>query len=796
MPKDPVCGMNVDADEAVTAERDGETLYFCCEHCRDKFLGNEAQAAGSPASAKSAKSGAEYYCPMCEGVESNEPGECPKCGMSLERRGAGARRTVYTCPMHPEVEQDEPGQCPECGMDLEPKTAGGAGDEEPDPELRSMTLRFWVGLALGLPVFVLAMGGMVPGLDLEAVVPHSLSKWIQLALATPVVIWCGAPFFKRGWRSVRTLNLNMFTLIALGTGVAYAYSVVATLFPQVFPPSFQEAGHVAVYFEAAAMITVLVLLGQVLELRARRRTGKAVRELLELAPDTARVIRDGEEKEVPLDQVAKGETLRVRPGEKIAVDGDITEGATSVDESMLTGEPIPADKRAGDSVTGGTLNQTGAFLMTAQNVGDETVLSQIVELVGQAQRSRAPIQRVADIAASYFVPAVVAVAVVTFAVWGLFGPSPRLAHALVNAVSVLIIACPCALGLATPMSIMVGVGRGARDGVLIKEAEVLEIMERVDTVVVDKTGTLTEGRPAVVELHSADGRDEELLRLAAAVETNSEHPLAQAVLAAAKERELEIPKAADFGSTTGGGVEATVEGQSVLVGKPDFLEERGVEGLDALRETVAPWREDGRTVVCVAVDGTAAGALAVADPVKETTPEALRTLHEQGLQVIMLTGDNEQTARAVAKELGIDDVRAGIAPQDKHAAVRELREKGRRVAMAGDGVNDAPALAEADVGIAMGSGTDVAIESAGITLVRGDLRGIVRAVVLSRRTMRNIRQNLFFAFVYNSLGVPVAAGVLYPFFGILLSPIIAAAAMSLSSVSVVSNALRLQTTDL
>jgi Cu+-exporting ATPase len=695
---------------------------------------------------------------MCEGVESDRPGACPKCGMELEAIGA-------------EVEQDT--------------------------ELRDMTRRFWVGLGFGLPVFLLAMGGMVPGLELERLLPSHLSRWAQLILATPVVVWAGRPFFVRGWRSVVTWNLNMFTLIALGTGTAYLYSLTAVLFPGIFPDAFRKDGEVAVYFEAAAMITVLVLLGQVLELRARKRTRGAVQELMELAPEKAIVVRDGEETEVPVEDVEEGDVLRVRPGGRVPVDGEITEGKSSIDEAMITGEPVPADKNPGDTVTGGTINQSGSFLMRATQVGRDTVLSRIVEMVGEAQRSRPPIQRLADVAAAYFVPSVVLVAAATFIVWAWIGPDPRLAYALVNAVAVLIVACPCALGLATPMSIMVGVGRGAQEGVLIKDAEQLEILEKVDTVIVDKTGTLTEGKPRIAECKPAEGIDEkEVIRAAASVEKGSEHPLGAAVVREAEERELELEDSEDFGSRTGGGVSAVVGGRRVFVGKPDFLDERGVRDLDRWREPAESLQDDGHTVIFVAVDESVAGLLAVSDPIKDSTPEAIEALHELGLAVHMVTGDNERTARTVAERLGIDRVEAGVSPEEKQQRVKSLRSEGHIVAMTGDGINDAPALAEAHVGIAMGTGTDVAIESAGVTLVKGDLRKIVRAFRLSRAVMRNIRQNLFFAFVYNSLGVPVAAGVLYPFFGILLSPIIAAAAMSFSSVSVVTNALRLRKTGL
>jgi Cu+-exporting ATPase len=797
MAKDPVCNMEVDPSTALSAEKDGKTHHFCSEHCRERFL-NQDQPPDKPEDKPEEEGGTplrkpsgKFTCPMCEGVESDRPGPCPKCGMSLERQGPPEKgpRTVYTCPMHPEVEVDRPGQCPECGMELEAKE----GESEDDTELKDMTRRFWVGLAFGLPVLLLAMGGMVPGLDLHRLIPGSVARWTELLLATPVVLWAGWPFFVRGWRSVVTWNLNMFTLIALGTGTAYVYSLVAVLLPGLFPEAFRTEGMVAVYFEAAAMITVLVLLGQVLELRARRRTRGAVQELLELAPDKARVVRDGKEKEVPLDEVEEGDILRVRPGGKVPVDGEITEGKSSIDESMITGEPVPVDKEPGDSVTGGTINQSGSFLMRATSVGSDTVLSRIVDMVGEAQRSRPPIQRLADVTASCFVPSVVLVSVVTFVVWAWIGPDPRLAYALVNAVAVLIVACPCALGLATPMSIMVGVGRGAREGVLIKDAEQLEILEKVDTVIVDKTGTLTEGKPRVTESRPAEGFDEAgVIRAAASVEKGSEHPLGAAIVKEAEERDLELEETEDFESHTGGGVSAATQGGSVLVGKPDFLEEKGVDDLDTWREEAETLQDEGHTVIFVAVDGSVAGLLAVSDPVKESTPEAIETLHDLGLSVHMVTGDNERTARSVAGRLGIDHVEAGVSPEDKRERVKGLRTEGRTVAMAGDGINDAPALAEAHVGIAMGSGTDVAIESAGVTLVKGDLRKIARAFLLSRAVMRNIRQNLFFAFVYNSLGVPVAAGVLYPFFGILLSPIFAAAAMSFSSVSVVTNALRLK----
>jgi Cu+-exporting ATPase len=677
-------------------------------------------------------------------------------------------------------------------MALEPARGEVAAEEE-DPELRRMSLRFWVGLALGLPVFLMAMSDTV-GIPLARWMTPAVFRWVQLVLSTPVVLWAGRPFFQRGWRSIVTWNLNMFTLISLGTGAAYCYSVAAVLVPGIFPESFRHQDQVAVYFEAATMITVLVLLGQVLELRARRRTAGAIRELMSLAPPVARVVRGGAEVEVPLEDVRQGDLVRVRPGEKIPVDGGITEGRSNVDESMITGEPTPVEKSTGDAVIGGTVNQAGSFLMRAEHVGEDTVLSRIVDMVAQAQRSRAPIQRVADTVSGYFVPAVVLAAVVTFAAWAWLGPEPRFVYALVNAVAVLIVACPCALGLATPMSIMVGVGRGATDGVLIKTAEVLELLEKVDTVVVDKTGTLTEGRPRLTELIAhGDLADDDVLRLAASVERHSEHPLARAILDAAKDRRLKLSEPTDFDSATGAGVSGNVDGRRVLVGTPDYLGEQGVEGVGKL-DSAAALREDGDTVMLVGVDGRLAGLLAVADPINDSAREAIRMLRELGLDIHMLTGDNAETARAVARRLSIDHVEAGVKPRDKHERIKALRAAGRVVAMAGDGINDAPALAEADVGIAMGTGTDVAIASAGVTLVKGDLRGIVKAFRLSHLVMRNIRQNLFFALVYNAMGVPIAAGVLVPLFGLgaLLNPMIAAAAMSLSSVSVVTNALRLR----
>jgi Cu+-exporting ATPase len=702
---------------------------------------------------------------------------------------------IWTCPMHPEIRQDHPGACPICGMALEPEIA--SADSGPSPELRDMSRRFWIGLVLSLPVIFLEMGGHVfPAL--HHIVPLSLSTWLQLVLATPVVLWAGWPFFVRGWASLRTRNLNMFTLIAMGTGVAWLYSVAATLAPAAFPEAFRAAdGTVAVYFEAAAVITVLVLLGQVLELRARERTGGAIKALLNLAPRTARRLQaDGQDEEVAIEAIAVGDRLRVRPGEKVPVDGVVEDGRSSLDESMVTGESMPVGKVAGDAVIGGTLNQSGALVIRAEKVGRDTMLARIVQMVAEAQRSRAPIQRLADQVAGWFVPAVLLVAALAFAAWAIWGPEPRLAHGLVVAVAVLIIACPCALGLATPMSIMVGIGRGAGFGVLIRNAEALERMEKIDTLVVDKTGTLTLGRPSVTRILAADGYDEgELLRLAAAVERASEHPLALAVVAGARERGMALPEVADFDSPTGKGAVGLVEGRRITLGNASFLKERGLDPA-ALEPRADALRRDGATAIFVGVDGQAAGVLAIADPVKETTAEAIAALRKDGISVVMLTGDNRTTAEAVARTLGITDVEADVLPDRKSAVVARLRGEGRVVAMAGDGVNDAPALAAADVGIAMGQGTDVAIESAGVTLLRGDLNGIVRARRLSAATMSNIRQNLFFAFVYNAAGVPVAAGLLYPFFGILLSPIIAAAAMALSSVSVVGNALRLNRTAL
>ena len=810
MAKDPVCGMTVDEATALSAERDGETFYFCSEHCRRMFLA-QPQPGGSGGGSDShaprdhshhdhkhaavkPSAAAKYFCPMCPGVESGKPGNCPKCGMALERNPAWQppKKTIYTCPMHPEVEQDHPGNCPKCGMALEPTTVS-ADTGEDDSELRDITSRFWIGTVLTLPVIIVAMAHLIPAWSHAEWVTGEVSRWGQFILSTPVVLWAGWPFFVRGWRSLVNRSLNMFTLIALGIGAAYAFSAVAMFFPQAFPAAAGHAGKPAIYFEAAAVITVLVLLGQVLELRARQRTSGAIKALLGLAPKTARRVTPKGDEDVPLDAVHPGDLLRVRPGEKIPVDGEVVEGRTSVDESMLTGEPLPVEKILGAKVSGATVNTTGGIVMRAERVGSETMLAQIVNLVVQAQRSRAPIQALADKVAGWFVPAVLAIAALTFVAWMVWGPEPRLSYAITNAVAVLIIACPCALGLATPMSVMVGIGRGAQMGVLIRNAEAIENLAKLDTLAVDKTGTLTEGKPKLAQVLPANGFSEsELLRLAASLEQGSEHPLAHAVVVAARERQIQLEAAKDFQSATAGGVAGTVARRTVLVGKPAFLRESGVPDLTALETLAAPLQAEGATAIFVAIDGRSAGVLTVADPLKSTTPLALAELRELGVNVLMLTGDNPRTAEAVARKLGIADFQAGVTPHDKHEKVKSLQAAGRIVGMAGDGINDAPALAAADVGIAMGTGTDIAMESAGVTLVKGDLRGIVRAIRLARAMMRNIRQNLFFAFVYNALGIPVAAGGLYPFFGALLSPIIAGAAMSLSSVSVIGNALRLR----
>ena len=734
---------------------------------------------------------------MCPGVESDKPGDCPKCGMALEQNPAwiapAAGKPVYTCPMHPEVLEEQPGDCPKCGMALVLMTPAASADDEGNAELQDMSRRLWIGSAFAVPVFFLAMAHLVPVLAHQSWADGPFSRWMQFALATPVVWWAGWPFFRRGWRSILSRHLNMFTLIAIGVGAAFIFSAVAMLAPGIFPHTMQHGGKVAIYFEAAAVIIVLVLLGQVLELRARSRTGSAIKALLNLAPPTARRVTVGGDQEIPLDQVQVGDSLRVVPGDKVPVDGVLVEGHSSVEESMITGEPLPVEKAAGDKVTGGTVNGTGSFVMRAERVGSDTLLGQIVKMVAEAQRSRAPIQALADKVAGIFVPVVLSVSVITFLLWISLGPEPKFAHAIVNAVAVLIIACPCALGLATPMSIMVGVGRGAQEGVLVKNAEALERLEKITTLVVDKTGTLTEGKPKLVDVLPAGGfTAQELLGLAASLEHNSEHPLAAAILQGAKDQGLGIGTVQGFRSVTAGGVLGTVDGRPVMVGKPDFLRSQKIAGIEPLEASAAKLQEEGRTAVFVAIDGRPAGILTVADPIKATTAEAIHELHALGLKLVMLTGDNRRTAAAVAKQLGLDAVEAEIEPAGKVAHVKKLRAEGKHVAMAGDGINDAPALSEAEVGIAMGTGTDVAMESAGITLVKGDLRGIAKAIRLSRATMRNIRQNLFFAFLYNALGIPVAAGLLYPFFGLLLSPILAGAAMSLSSVSVITNALRLR----
>jgi P-type Cu+ transporter len=755
--KDPVCGMTVDPRTSeFRADAGGKTYYFCSSKCRERFVARPGRFINSASPA-----------------------------VDLAAEGL-----VYTCPMHPQIRQIGPGNCPICGMTLEPEMA--TADTGPSAELVNMTRRFWIGLILTLPVLALEIGGHLARLHMLS--PGETTNWIQLALATPVVLWAGWPFFERAWASLKSRNLNMFTLIAMGIGVAWAYSIIATAAPALFPPAFRDAhGAVAIYFEAAAVITVLVLLGQVLELRAREHTGGAIRALLDLAPKAARRVRvDGSDEEIGLEAVIVGDRLRVRPGEKVPVDGELVEGGSDLDESMVTGESMPVAKSVGDRLIGGTMNQSGGFVMRADKVGRDTMLAQIVQMVAQAQRSRAPIQRLADRVSGWFVPVVIAVAMIAFIVWAVWGPEPRYAYGLVAAVSVLIIACPCALGLATPMSIMVGIGRGARSGVLIKNAEALERFENIDTLVVDKTGTLTQGKPKVVAVRAIGVSEDELLRLSASLEQGSEHPLAAAIVRAASERKLALANAPDFDSPAGRGVIGTVDGRRVVLGNRTIMEANGID-VTALEETAEQLRNDGATAIFAALDGAATGVIAIADPIKATTGAAVSALREAGIRVVMLTGDNRTTANAVARKLGIAEVEAEILPQDKGKVVERLRKQGRIVAMAGDGVNDAPALAAADIGVAMGTGADVAIESAGVTLLRGDLQGMVIARRLSQATMRNIRQNLFFAFIYNAAGVPIAAGALYPFFGLTLSPIIAAAAMALSSVSVVGNALRLRT---
>jgi P-type Cu+ transporter len=797
---DPVCGMTVQpATAAGSYEYGGKTYYFCATRCLEKFRNDPGyyltppeQRIPKPAAA-STDGSTTYVCPMDPEVSQKGPGACPKCGMALEPADVSApvTRTEYTCPMHPEIVQADPGNCPICGMALEPRTVT---EEEANPELVDMTRRFWQSVILGSPILALMISEMMPGRPLQQLFPGRALVWFQFVLATPVVLWAGWPLFERAWTSIVNRHLNMFTLIGLGTGAAYLYSVAATFVPGLFPDSFRvHGGELAVYFEPAVAIVALVLLGQVLELRARSRTSSALKALLGLAPKTARVVRpDGHEEDIPLEHVQVGDQLRVRPGEKIPVDGVVLEGTSAVDESMVTGESIPVEKQPGQKVVGATVNGTGSFVMRAERVGRETLLAQIVRMVSEAQRTRAPIQRLADVVAAYFVPIVMLIAAATFAIWAIYGPEPRMAYALLNAVAVLIIACPCALGLATPMSIMVGTGRGATAGVLIRNAEALETLAKVDVLVVDKTGTLTEGKPrlqTVVPLSHVT--EAELLRLVAGLEQNSEHPLAAAIVSGARDKGIVPAKTLNFRSITGKGVAGTVEGRVVAVGTVLFLNELNVETTPLLAQA-EPLRRDGQTVMFAAIDGQPAGLLGVADPVKSTTPEAIDLLHREGLRLVMLTGDNRTTAEAVARRLQIDEVQADVLPEQKAAVIKRFQAEGHVVAMAGDGINDAPALAQAQVGIAMGTGTDVAMESAGVTLVKGDLRAIARARRLSRGTMRNIRQNLFFAFVYNTLGVPIAAGILYPFAGVLLSPMIASAAMTFSSVSVIANALRLR----
>jgi len=810
--KDPVCGMDVTEGSKHKSQHNGEVYYFCGASCKEKFDNNPAEylhkhkahGAHDHGHHHAEKSSAEkvgsgdtdsniYTCPMHPEVEQEGPGACPKCGMALEPKGIPlvATKTEYTCPMHPEIVQDHPGACPKCGMALESRSVEA---EEDTSELDYMSKRFWISSILAIPVLISAMAAEFWPQTMAGLIDPNLRQWLEMVVATPVVIWGGWIFYVRAVQSVITGNLNMFTLIGIGVSVAWTYSVIATVAPGIFPPAvLNEVGVVPVYFEAAAVITALILLGQVLELRARSQTNAAIKLLLGLAPKTARIVRDdGTEEDIPMEHVQVGDILRVRPGEKIPVDGTVQDGVSNVDESMVTGEPIPLEKTPGDKLIGATVNATGSLLMRAEKVGSDTLLAQIVQMVADAQRSRAPIQRLVDIVAGYFVPAVIVIAVITFFVWWNWGPEPALAYAVINAVAVLIIACPCALGLATPMSIMVGTGKGATMGVLFKNAEALEVLRKVDTLVVDKTGTLTEGKPKLVSVVAIDGfHEHDTLRLAASLERASEHPLAEAIVRGAEERDTVLTKTDDFQSVTGKGVMGTVDGHSVALGNIKLLADLGIDVGDLPQQADA-LRADGQTVMLLAIDNRAAGLIGVADPIKDSTPEAIADLHKEGLKVVMLTGDSRKTAEAVAAKLDIDQVQAEVLPDQKADVVKELQAAGRVVAMAGDGINDAPALAQAHVGIAMGTGTDVAMESAGVTLIKGDLRGIVRARHLSRATMKNIRQNLFFAFIYNSLGVPVAAGVLYPVFGLLLSPIIAAAAMSFSSVSVITNALRLR----
>jgi len=819
--KDPVCGMSVSEDSAHRTEFEGQVYHFCSEACFSKFSAAPAQFLQQDTGDKKQKAGhsccgsdtkmshhnappqsvldksAMYTCPMHPEIQQQGPGSCPKCGMALEPMGvpAPSTKTEYTCPMHPEVVQDHPGNCPKCGMALEPRTVDAVEDTS---ELDDMTCRFWVSALLAVPVFFSAMAAEFWPDAINDLIDPKSRQWGELVLSAPVVWWGGWVFFQRGWHSIVTRHLNMFSLIAIGVGIAWVYSLIAVLLPGIFPPAvFSEAGVVPVYFEAAAVITALVLLGQMMELRARSQTNAAIKLLLGLAPKTARIVRDnGTEEDIPMEHVQTADVLRIRPGEKVPVDGVVISGESHVDESMVTGEPIPVAKSAGERLIGATVNGTGGLLMRAEKVGADTLLAQIVKMVAEAQRSRAPIQKLVDIVASYFVPIVVVIAMITFIVWSVWGPEPAIAYAVINAVAVLIIACPCALGLATPMSIMVGTGKGALLGVLIKNAEALEVMQKIDTLVVDKTGTLTEGKPTLVSVVASKGFQEgDILRLAASLERASEHPLAEAIVKGAKARAVELTQADNFQSVTGQGVTGIVDGRKIALGNIKLFQSLNIDmGIDAERlpQQADSQRAEGQTVMLLAVDGKAAGLIGVADPIKETTAEAIRALHDEDIQIVMLTGDSRKTADAVAAKLDIDQVHAEVLPEQKAEVVKKLQAEGLIVAMAGDGINDAPALAQAHVGIAMGTGTDVAMESAGVTLVKGDLRGIVRARRLSRATMRNIRQNLFFAFVYNAAGVPIAAGVLYPMFGLLLSPMIAAAAMSFSSVSVITNALRLR----
>lgn len=811
-PRDPVCGMTVTNDSPHSFTYAGHTYYFCSAGCRAKFEANPDKFAGDEAPDDSShshghetapvitehdrRSATVHTCPMHPEVRHDGPGDCSKCGMALEPEVSTGPPTKieYTCPMHPEVVQETPGTCPICGMALEPRRV--SAEEEDNPELRSMTRRFWVSALLSVPLLFVAMGDMIPVIHgwLQSFASPRTLTLFELVLATPVVLWGGWPFFVRGYQSIVNRSPNMFTLIGLGTGVAYTYSLIAALFPAIFPAAFRDAsGEVGVYFEAAAVIVTLVLLGQVLELRARSQTGAAIRALLGLAPKIARrVNEDGIEEDIPLEQVQIGDKLRVRPGEKVPVDGSVVEGRSSIDESMITGEPIPVEKSRGDKVIGATINGTGSLVVSAEKVGSDTLLSQIVQMVAEAQRSKAPIQKMTDVVAAYFVPTVIGIAVITFIVWALVGPAPRLTHALINAVAVLIIACPCALGLATPMSIMVASGKGASVGVLFKNAEAIEVLRKVDTLIVDKTGTLTEGKPRLASVYAEPAwNEDELLAMAAGLEAGSEHPLAAAIVEGANDRGVSFRRAENFESITGKGVTGITDGAQVALGNQALLDQLDVDA-SPLTDKAESMRREGQTAMFVVIDGKPAGLIGVADPVKDSTPDAIRQLHNEGIAVVMITGDSKTTAKAVADKLGIDDVMAEVLPDQKADAVRKLQNKGKYVAMAGDGINDAPALAQAHVGIAMGTGTDVAMESAGVTLVKGDLRGIVRARQLSQFTIRNIKQNLLLAFVYNSAGVPIAAGVLYPFLGILLSPIFAAAAMSFSSVSVVGNALRLK----